>query len=120
MMIINPKVLKTNWYPAADFLIRRFLKQNKSHLICKIITAEFTELPQPEITHKLINRIKKSPSIVIGIKAKLKSGTPSEQKEAIVKRKAKQIINQLMWEESNFENAAAICNHDGTKIATNK
>ena len=25
-----------------------------------------------------------------------------------------------MWEESNFENAAAICNHDGTKIATNK
>ena len=25
-----------------------------------------------------------------------------------------------MWEESNFENAAAICNHEGTKIATNK
>ena len=24
-----------------------------------------------------------------------------------------------MREESNFENAAAICNHDGTKIATN-
>ena len=25
-----------------------------------------------------------------------------------------------MWEEPNFENAAAICNHDGTKIAINK
>ena len=54
------------------------------------------------------------------IKAKSKNGTSSEQKEAIVKRKANQIINQLIWEESNFENAAAICNHDGTKIATNK
>ena len=53
--------------------------------MCNITTAEFTELPQPEITHKLINRIKKSSSIVIGIKAKFKSGTPSEQKEAIVR-----------------------------------
>ena len=25
-----------------------------------------------------------------------------------------------MQEESNFEKAAAICNHDGTKITTNK
>ena len=25
-----------------------------------------------------------------------------------------------MWEESNFENATGICNHEGTKIATNK
>ena len=29
-------------------------------------------------------------------------------------------MNQLMWEKPNFENAAAICNHDGTKIAINK
>ena len=69
---LNPKVLKTNWYPAADFLIRRFVKQNKSHPMCNITTAEFTQLPQPEITHKLINRMKKSSSIVTGIKAKLK------------------------------------------------
>ena len=117
---LNPEVLKTNWYPVADFLIRRFVKQNKSHPMCNITTAEFTELPQTEITHKLINQIKKSSSIVIGIKAKLKNGTPSEQKEALVKRRAKQIKNQLMWEESNFKNAAAICNHDGTKVATNK
>ena len=25
-----------------------------------------------------------------------------------------------MWEESNFENSIAICNHDSTKIAKNK
>ena len=52
---LNPEVLKTNWYRAADFLIRRFVKQNKSHPMCNITTADFTELPQPEIIHKLIN-----------------------------------------------------------------
>ena len=82
---LNPKVLKANWYPATDFLIRRFVKQNTSHPMCNITTAEFTELPQPKLTHKLINRIKKSSSIVIVIKAKLKNGTPSEQKETITK-----------------------------------
>ena len=25
-----------------------------------------------------------------------------------------------MWEESNFENAATICNHGAKKVATNK
>ena len=53
--------------------------------MCNITTAEFTELPQPEVTHILINRIKKSSSIAIGIKARLKNGTPSGKKEAIVK-----------------------------------
>ena len=38
----------------------------------------------------------------------------------MIKKKAKQIVNQLYWEESNFENAAAVCNHDGTKINTKK
>ena len=44
---LNPEVLKTKWYHAADFLIRRFVKQNKSHPMCNITTAEFIELPQP-------------------------------------------------------------------------
>ena len=26
----------------------------------------------------------------------------------------------MYWKKSNLENAAAICNHDGTKINTNK
>ena len=29
-------------------------------------------------------------------------------------------MNQLIWEGSHFENAAAICNHDGSKLTTNK
>ena len=37
-----------------------------------------------------------------------------------VKRRAKEIINQMLWEESPFEDAAAICNHDGSKMTTNK
>ena len=37
-----------------------------------------------------------------------------------VKWKAKEIINQLIKEQWNFENAATISIHDGTKIATNK
>ena len=28
-------------------------------------------------------------------------------------------MNQLIWKGSNFENAAAICNHDGSKLTTN-
>ena len=38
----------------------------------------------------------------------------------MIKRKGTQIVNQLYWEESNFENAPVICNHDATKINTNK
>ena len=57
---LNPEVLKTNWYTAADFLVRQLVKKNKSHPICNITAADFTELPQPEITHKLISLIKKT------------------------------------------------------------
>ena len=117
---LNPEILKRNWYPAADFLIRRYVKQNKSHPMCNIATADYTEVPESEITNKFINRLKKSSSIVTTIKHTLKNTTPAEKQETKVKRKAKQIINQLIWEDSNFENAAAICNADGTKINTDK
>ena len=30
--VLNPKILKLNWYPAADYLIRRFVKKNTSIL----------------------------------------------------------------------------------------
>ena len=29
-------------------------------------------------------------------------------------------MNKLIWEGSYFENVAAICNHDGSKLTTNK
>ena len=118
--MVNPEILKTNWYPAADFLVRRFVKNNKSYPMCNLSTVQSTELPQPEIPHKLITRIKKSSSIVVNIKAVSKNETPTEKKEVSINRKAKQIINQLKWEESNFENTAAICTFDGKKLETRK
>ena len=56
----------------------------------------------------------------MGIKTKPCQGTTTESNEIKIKRKAKEIMNQLIWEESHFENAAAICNHDGSKLTTNK
>ena len=37
--LMNPELLKTNWYPASDYLIRRFIRQNKSNPFCNLITA---------------------------------------------------------------------------------
>ena len=37
--LMNPELLKTNWYPASDYLIRRFVRQNKSNPFCNLITA---------------------------------------------------------------------------------
>ena len=118
--LMNPELLKTNWYPAADYLIRRFVRQNVSNPFCNLITAGPSVSALPEVSHKLIKRISKSPSIVISLKPKAYIESAVDKKSIMIKRKAKQIVNQLYWEESNFENAAAICNHDGTKINTNK
>ena len=54
------------------------------------------------------------------IKTKSCQGTTTESNEIKIKRKAKEVINQLIWEGSHFENAAAICHHGGSKLATNK
>ena len=56
----------------------------------------------------------------MGIKTKPCQGTTTESNEIKIKRKAKEIMNQLIWEGSHFENAAAICNHDGSNLTTNK
>ena len=72
------------------------------------------------MSHKSIKRISKFSSIVISLKPKVYTESAVDKKSITIKRKSKQILNQLYWEESNFEEAAALCNHDGTKINTNK
>ena len=118
--VLNPEILKPNWYPATDYLIRRFVKQNTSHPFYNLPTNDSQPSFLSEVTQKLFRRITKSRSIVMGIKAKLYQGTTTESNEIKIKRKAKKIINQLIWEESHFENVAAICNHGGSKLTTNK
>ena len=56
----------------------------------------------------------------MGIKTKPCQGTTTESNEIKIKRKSKKIMNQLIWEGSYFENAAAISNYDGSKLTTNK
>ena len=118
--VLNPEILKPNWYPAADYLIRRFVKQNTSHPFCNLPINDSPLSFLSEVSQKLFQRITKSRSIVMGIKTKPYQGTTTESNEIKIKRKAKKIINQLIWEGSHFENAAAICNHDGSKLTTNK
>ena len=118
--ILNPEILKPNWYPAADYLIRRFVKQNISHPFCNLPINDSPPLLLSEVSQKLLKRITKSRSIVMGIKTKPCQETTTESNEIKIKRKAKEIMNQLIWEGSHFENAAAICNHDSSKLTTNK
>ena len=101
-------------------MIRRFVRQNKSNPFCNLITAGPSVCVFSEVSHKLVKRISKSSSIVISLKPKAYIESAVDKKSITIKRKGKQFLNQLYWEESNFENAAALCNHDGTKINTNK
>ena len=64
---------------------------------------------------KLLKPIAKARSIVMGNKTKQCQGTTPESNKMKIERKAKEIIKQFIWEGSHFENAAAICNHDGSK-----
>ena len=54
------------------------------------------------------------------IKTKPCQGTTTESNEIKIKRRAKELMNQLIWEGSHFENAATICKHDNSKLTTNK
>ena len=58
--LMNPELLKTNWYPAADYLI---VRQNISNPFCNLITAGPSVSALPEVSHKLMKRISKSPSL---------------------------------------------------------
>ena len=55
----------------------------------------------------------------MGIKTKPCQGNTKKSNEINIKRKAREIMNQLIWEGSYFENAATICNHDVSKLTTN-
>ena len=110
---MNPELLKTN-------LIRRSARQNISNPFCNINTAGPSVSVLPGESHKLIKRSSKSSSIVISLKPKAYIESAVDKKSITIKRKAKQILNQLYWEESNFENVTALCNRDGTKINTKK
>ena len=118
--LMNPELLKTNWYPAADYLIRLSPKQSKSNPSCNLITARPSVSVLPEVSHKLIKRISKSSSIVMSLKPEAYIESAVDKKSITLKRKVKQILNQMHWEESNFENAVALCNHDETKTSKNK
>ena len=107
-LVLNTEILKPNWYPAADYLIRRFLKQNISHPFCNLPINDSPQLLLSEVSQKLLKRITKSRSIVMGIKTKPCQGTTTESNETKIKKKAKEIMNKLIWEGSHFENAAAI------------
>ena len=83
--VLNPEILKPNWYPAADYLIRRFVKQNTSHPFCNLPTNDSPLSLLSEVSQKLFQRITKSRSIVMGIKTKPYQGTTTESNEIKIK-----------------------------------
>ena len=78
--LLNPELLKTNWYPAADYLIRRFVRQNKFNPFCNLITAGPSVSVLPEVGHKLTKRISKSCIIVINLKPKVYTESAVDKK----------------------------------------
>ena len=118
--VLHSEILKPNWYPAADYLKRHFVKQNISHPFCNLATNDSLPSFLSELNQKLLKPITKSRSIVMGIKTEPFQGTTTESNEIKIKRKATEIMNQLICEGLHFENAAAICNYDGSKLTTNK
>ena len=117
---MNPELLKMNWYPAADYLIRRFVRQNQSNPFSNLITAGTSVSVLPEVSHKLIRRISKACIIVMSLNPKAYVESAVNKKNIMIKKKARQIVNQLYWDKSSFENTAAMCNHDGTRVNTNQ
>ena len=117
---MNPELLKMNWYPAADYLIRRFVRQNQSNPFSNLITTGRSVSVLPEVRHKLKRRISKACTIAMSLKPKAYVESAVNKNNITIKKKARQIANQLYWDKSGFENAAAMCNHDGTKVNTNQ
>ena len=112
----SSKILKRNWYPAAHYLIL----QNHNVLLCNLTSVQPSSTVLTEVGMKLLQNVKKSKSNVIDVKAVVISDSKKNKTEISVKRKAKQTMNQLLWKESPFEDAAATCNYGGSKTAATK
>ena len=86
--------------------------------LCNLTSAQPSTTVLIEVGMKLLGKVKKSN--VIDVKAVIKSDSRKNKTKIAIKRKAKQIMNQLLWKESPFEDAAATCNYDGSKTAAHK
>ena len=87
--------------------------------LCNLTSAQPSPTVLTKVGMKLLQKVKKSKSNVIGVKAVVRSDSKYKA-EIAIKRKAKQIMNQLLWKESPFENAAATCNYFRSNTAANK
>ena len=113
----NSKILKRNWYPAAHYLMQKYILQNNTVPLCNLTSAQPSPTVLTEVGMKLLQKVKKSKSNVLDVK---KSDSSKNKIEIAIKRKSKQIMKQLLWKESPFEDAATICNYGGSKTAANK
>ena len=116
----NSEILKRNWYPAAHYLMRKYILQYHTVLLCNVTSVQPSPTVLTEVGMKLLQKVKKSKSNVIDVKAVVKSDSKKNKAEISIKRKAKQTMNQLLWKESPFEDAAAICNYGGSNTAATK
>ena len=65
--VYNLEILKINWYPVADYMIRRYVQQNKCLQICSIESASYPDTVVTHVSELLMKRVLKSSSVVIKI-----------------------------------------------------
>ena len=119
----NKGILKENWIPTAQFLIQRYVTSTSDQPICNFKTIQALEdtLNLSQVAKEILNKVKKSKSMVIDIKP-----TYREEKSTAtatsnsIKCKTEAFQDDLLWEALPFLQAAAICHHDGTKAYPSK
>ena len=113
-MIYNHLILKKHYMPLSKFLIARYMDVNK----LGSIDMNKVEVSANENIYDTFKKVKKGISVVINLKA-ITPGKKSANVE-VAERMSKKIANQLRWEDSPYNMAAAITDHDGSKRKSDK
>ena len=121
--IFNEGILKENWLPTAEFLIHRYIMASKDQPICdfKTMPALVKNQDLAPCASEMLKKAEKNKSTIIDIKPKQKEENSAKVlTENVIKRKTKAFQDDLLWQNSSFCEAAAICHHDGSKVYPSK
>ena len=116
----NRGVLKETWLPTAQFLMQRYVNGTKDQPICQLSTDQRSNASYSKDAMELLKKIKQSKSTVTDVKPIQKDHLLKSKAVHAIKRKTKAFQDDLLWQNSPFQQAAAICHHDGTKIYPSK
>ena len=114
----NKQVLKENWLPVSHYLIYRYVSASKTTPLCNASTVNEEATVLKEEGMRLMRKTKANKSTVVDIKGKVESKENS--KNIQIERKTREFKSTLEWQNSPFEEVAALCNADGSKLYSGK